>query len=150
MAKKRSKKGVNLTMEDAAYTVGGAVAGLGLNFITNKVLDQQPDLKAKIGSAIPFAKVVGGGALAINKGIDRRLRFAAIGMAATGGVEVALSYGPTEFFKIAGSTDVFDMLGTTDVLELDVLPTEVLEPAAGYPGDAVMGTDPLYAGEQVL
>lgn len=148
MAKRQRSKGVNITMEDVLFAGLGAVAGLAVNPLANKVLSGQSDqIRNYAGMALPAIKVVGGGYLAANKTMDRRLRMGGLGLAAEGGVELGLKYLPEQYVSINGvNGDVFSMLGTTTV-EIPVTPSASL-PAASTPGfeqDQILGTADVYA-----
>lgn len=127
-------------MEDIAFGIGGAVAGLALNPIINKALASQPDsTKSMIGKFLSPAKVAGGGYVAMNKKMDRKLRFAGLGLAAAGSLELAVSYAPEGTFSVSGTGDVFDMIGSPNMLELPIAPSAPLESSA-FAGEAILGT----------
>ncbi|MEM9527563.1 MAG: hypothetical protein AAGA31_13195 [Bacteroidota bacterium] len=133
-------KSMNLTIEDAGYVVGGALAGMALNLVANKALaSQSENIRQMAGRGIPAAKVIGGGYLATKKKMDRRLRMAGLGLAATGGIELGRSLAP-QYFGIGSADDVFSMIGSPDdVLSLPVVPSAPLEQPL-FQEEAVMGT----------
>ena len=151
MAKRKSQKSVNLTMEDVAFAVLGAAAGLAINPLANKALAGQSEkVRDMAGKALPAAKVVGGGYLAANSKMDRRLRFGGIGLAAEGGVELGLKYIPSEYvgIPIAGMNgDVFSMLGNTTVVEIPITPSAGLNAGSGgsFEQEQILGTADVYA-----
>ncbi|MEO0733388.1 MAG: hypothetical protein AAFZ52_11175 [Bacteroidota bacterium] len=134
------KKSVNLTIEDAGYVVGGALAGMALNLVANKALaSQSANVKQMAAKGIPAAKVLGGGYLATQKKMDRRLRMAGLGLAATGGIELGRAVAP-QYFGIGSADDIFSMIGSPDsVLALPVVPSAPLEDPI-LQEEALMGT----------
>lgn len=128
MARKKStSKSVNITMEDVGYAIIGGVAGLGINGVANKALASAPEaLRNNAGKIIPGIKVLGGGYVAMDKNMDRRARFFALGVAGTGAVELGIQYIPAQYTgisaEVSGAGDIFDMLGTVDTVTLDVDP----------------------------
>lgn len=135
---RRTTKSVSLSQEDILFAVGGALGGMAVNGLLNKALASQPEsTRNTISKALPAAKLVGGGILAMNKKGDRRMRFVGIGMAATGGIELGSQFAP-EYFGIGSSGDVFSLLsGTDDVLALPIVPSAPLE----RDFDSVMGSN---------
>lgn len=135
------KKGVNLSQEDILFAVGGALGGIVINGALNKALASQPEsTRDMVGKALPAIKLLGGGYVAMNKKMDRKLRFAAIGMAATGGIELGTKFAP-DYFSIGNSADVFEMIGRSDdVLALPIVPSVPLEEPAFMAADPVLGT----------
>lgn len=138
----KSKK-INLGMEDILFGVGGAVAGLALNPILSKALASQPEgTRQMIGKFLAPAKVAGGGYVAMNKKMDRKMRMAGLGLAAAGGIELGVAYAPG-VVSISGTGDVFDMIGSPNMLTLPIAPAAPLENGS-FSGDALLGTD-VYA-----
>lgn len=136
-------------MEDIAFGIGGAVAGLALNPLLSKALASQPEsTRSMIGKFLPAAKVAGGGYVALNKKMDRKMRMAGLGLAAAGGIELGVVYAPG-VVSISGTGDVFDMIGSPDVLELPIAPSAPLERSA-FAGDAILGTAPYAASRPLL
>lgn len=123
----RRSKSVSLGQEDIIFAVGGALGGLALNGVLNQVLANQPEnTRNTLAKAIPAVKLIGGGFLAMNSKMDRKLRFAGIGMAATGGIELGSQFAP-DYFGIGSSGDVFSLVAGTDVLALPIVPSANLE-----------------------
>lgn len=149
MAKRKSKS-VNLSMEDLLFAGAGAVAALALNPLLGKALESQSDsTKNMINNITSPAKALGGGYLAMNKKMDRKLRFAGIGIAAAGAIELGVKYAPEGTLAIAGTGDVFDMIGAADVLELPIAPSAPLENSSYGDSRAILGTD-VYAEDRVM
>ncbi|MEM9930391.1 MAG: hypothetical protein AAF840_11270, partial [Bacteroidota bacterium] len=94
MAKRKSRN-VTLGVEDILFGVGGAVAGLAINPILSKALASQPEsTRSMIGKFLAPAKVAGGGYVAMNKKMDRKVRMLGLGVAAAGGIELGVQYAP--------------------------------------------------------
>lgn len=136
----RKSKSVNVTTEDVMFTVLGALGGLAVNGALNKALASQPaDTVEMAGKLIPAAKLIGGGYVASQKKMDRRARFAALGLAGTGGIELGMKLQP-KFFSIGSSTNVFELIGNTEeVLELPIAPQAELDTSELFTEESVMG-----------
>jgi len=152
MARSR-KKSVTLTTEDVLFAVAGGAIGLAVNPLANKALAKQSEnVRDMAGKALPALKVAGGGYLAAKKKMDRRLRFVGLGLAAEGGVELALKYVPAKYVSINGvDGNVYSYVGTT--VEIPVNPTASASLPAGDPGfiqEAILGTADIHEQMAVL
>lgn len=143
----RKSKSVNITMEDVVFAGLGAIAGLAVNPLANKALENQSEqVRNTVGTALPLVKVAGGGYLVTNRKMDRRLRMGGLGLAAEGSIELGLRYLPGNYVSIQGvNGDVFSMLGSTTV-EIPVTPSASL-PAGGlgFEQEAILGTADVYS-----
>lgn len=138
-------KSISVSTEDIAFAVLGAVGGLAVNGVLNNTLATQPEgTRQMVGRALPFVKIAAGGYLAANKKTDRKLRFAGLGLAATGGVEAGVKMAP-QYFSISGTgADVFALIGNSNVVEFPVVPSEPVQQGRLFEEEAVLGS---YAEE---
>lgn len=118
MAKRRKSRrsSVTVTKEDVLYLAAGAVGGLILNKGINMALANQPEGKTKeiLQKAIPALKLAAGGYGATMKGQKRNIRYVALGMAATGAIELGIQLVP-EYASINGTGNLYiDQLGSAD------------------------------------
>lgn len=117
MARRKSSKSVNITTEDVGFAMIGAVGSLALNGLVGRAVASQPaNVQDTVGKALPIAKVVGGGYVAMNKKMSRNVRFIGLGVAGTGGIELGVKFAP-QYFSIgnAGGGDVFAFIGSPTV-----------------------------------
>lgn len=145
MARRRSSKSVNITMEDVGYAMLGAVGSLALNGVVGKAVASQPaNVQDTVGKALPVVKVVGGGYVAMNKKMPRPARFVGMGVAGTGSIELGVKFAP-QYFSIGntGGGDVFAFIGSPNTVQIPI------EPAGGndqlFEEEAVMGSEVLAA-----
>lgn len=118
MAKrKKYGKGVTIGMEDVVAVGAGAVAGLLVNIGASMALDKfAPDMdeetRENVDKGVQVAKVVGGGYAATQKTLPRYGRFAGLGLAGEGAVELATSLD--ERLSIAGTSgSLFNEIGAS-------------------------------------
>ena len=137
-----SKRSKSLEMEDLAFGVLGAVAGLALNPILNKVVQNQAEAtKNLVGTALPLAKGVAGGVLATQKKQSRKLRFFGLGMVAESSLELAIKAKP-ELFSIGGTGDVYRAIGNSNVM-YPILPGATMEESSSempFVSEPILGT----------
>ena len=131
MAKKRRKsKSIEITMTDVGMTLVGGLGALALNKFVNKALENKPEMLSKVGKIFPIAKLGLGGMMAFNKDLDRNFRFAGIGVAGAGGIELGATYA-TEYISIGTMDgDVFEVMGigqASDMLSLPIVPSDKIE-----------------------
>lgn len=144
----RKGKSVTVTSEDVVFAVIGGVGALLVNGALNKALSNQPEgTRQMVGKALPFAKIALGGYLAMDSKMDRKARFAGLGIAATGGVEAGIKMAP-QYFSISGTgADVFDLIGNSNIVSLPVVPSQPLSSGRLFEEESVMGTNAdEYAG----
>ncbi|MEM6773026.1 MAG: hypothetical protein AAF597_20790 [Bacteroidota bacterium] len=136
---KRKGKSINLGMEDIVAGVGGAVAGMAINGVLNKVLEAQPEnTRQMVGKFLPFAKIGAGGYVATNRKMSRTARMAGAGFAAAGGIEAAATFVPN-LVAVGSATDVYNMIGSGS-LPLPIAPSAPLENSS-FADTAILGTD---------
>lgn len=145
MAKK--SRGFNITTEDIVFAGIGGVIGLAVNPLVNRaVAGQSEEVRNAVGTALPVAKVAGGGYVAMSKQRSRKMRMMGIGLAAEGGVELGLRFIPEKYVSIAGvqNGDVFSTINGTTAIEIPVNPSAGANlPAAGFEQEAILGTQEL-------
>lgn len=138
-----AKKSVSITTEDVTWAVGGALVSLGANRLINQAIAKMPEgNQATVAKAVPVAKVLGGGYLAIKKKTPRNWRFFGLGVAGTGAVEAGLQLAPEYFMTgTADGSNVFDLIGNSDVVNIPVVPSASLEPQKGelFEEEMIMG-----------
>ncbi|MEM1215497.1 MAG: hypothetical protein AAGJ82_07425 [Bacteroidota bacterium] len=142
------KTKVTITTEDLVFAGVGVVAGLAINPLANKALEGQSEsIRNTVGTALPAAKLIGGGYLAMQKKMDRRARWFGVGVSAEGAGEIALRYIPSNFVSIQGvDGDIFSMIGQTVEIPINPSVSSAL-PAGGigFEEDAILGTENVYA-----
>jgi len=114
--KSRRKSSVNVTKEDVLYLAAGAVGGLILNKGINMALANQPEGKTKeiLQKAVPALKLAAGGYGATMKKQKRGVRYAALGLAATGAIELGIQLVP-QYASINGTGNLYlDQLGSAE------------------------------------
>lgn len=145
MARKGRSKSVAITTEDVVFGIIAGGAALAANKGLNVILEKQPDsTRTMIGQVLPFLKAAGGAAVAMNKKMDRRVRFGALGVAFAGGIETIARFAP-EYVKVgSGSADIFSLIQGTDVTQIPVNPNSQLAPGAQpmFKESQVLGTSP--------
>ncbi len=141
MARRKASRSVTITTEDILYGVLGAGVGLAANGVINRALASQPEgTRQTIGQVLPILKVAAGGSVAMNKKMDRKVRFAALGAAFAGGIEAGVKFAPQYFSISGGSADIFSLIQGTSVTEIPVNPNSALQP----------GSDPMFEESPIL
>ena len=143
MRKKKSKgspKKVTLGMYDVVVAAVGAAANFTVNAVTKSVIADVPPM---VKQALPFIKLLGGGAIALNVD-DRNAKMFGLGFAGGAAVEVAASYAP-QIFTLSGVGDVFETIGTigagaTDTVYLPIGESK-RQPMEFWNDDAIMGAE---------
>lgn len=144
MARSKKGGGITVTTEDVMYAVAGALGGLAINGIANKALESQSEgVRNTFGKALPILKVAGGAYVAQNKTMSRALRFAGLGVAGVGGIELGVKFAPN-YLSINGTgSDVFALIGDTRVVNIPITPSASAgQDDAMFAEEPVAGTDP--------
>lgn len=144
----RKGKGAKITTEDVAWAFGGAAASLLINRGVNMATQgMEAGTRDTIGKALPVAKMIGGGYVAMNKKTPRNIKFFAVGVGGTGAVEAGIKFMP-QYFAI-GSANVFDVIGSANTIQLPISPNAPLEQGELYE-EELLGMEAQWQGVPLM